>query len=102
MARDPGLQPERTRLAWTRTVLASFAVTLVLARLDALQGWQGRGIPALLALAATVASWLGAWYRARHASAPACPRAPGPLLASIALATTATALAAILLTLPPG
>jgi hypothetical protein len=35
---DPETQPERTRLAWRRTVLASAAVTLLLARLAATHG----------------------------------------------------------------
>jgi len=100
--RDPGLQAERTSLAWTRTVMASFALALLLARLDALRGWSARGLPAGLALAATVACWLGGRYRARAASAPGLPRMPRLLLGTIALATTATALAAAVFALPPG
>jgi Domain of unknown function (DUF202) len=102
VARDPGLQPERTSLAWTRTVMASFALAALLARLDAVHGWRGRGLPAGLALAAGAASWLGGRYRARHASPPSCAPAPRWLLGSIALATAATAAAAIALALPPG
>jgi uncharacterized membrane protein YidH (DUF202 family) len=51
--RDPGLQPERTSLAWRRTVLAMGAVAILAAR------FALTGRPAGLALAAVaLAGWL--------------------------------------------
>ncbi|MGW3241343.1 DUF202 domain-containing protein [Streptomyces sp. NPDC001070] len=53
--RDPGLQPERTRLAWRRTTLA-FAVAALLAGREAvLHGVSPAG---LLGLALCAAVWL--------------------------------------------
>lgn len=50
LERDPGLQPERTHLAWTRTAMAVLLNALV-----ALRGaWTG-GAAALLATGATLA-----------------------------------------------
>ncbi|MFI6939783.1 DUF202 domain-containing protein [Streptomyces sp. NPDC050418] len=54
-ARDPGLQPERTRLAWRRTTL-SCTVAAVLAGKQALQG--GPTALGLLAVAASLCVWL--------------------------------------------
>ncbi len=53
--RDPGLQPERTRLAWRRTTL-SCTVAAVLAGKQALQG--GPSAVGLLAVAASLLVWL--------------------------------------------
>ncbi|MET9879706.1 DUF202 domain-containing protein [Actinacidiphila glaucinigra] len=59
--RDPGLQPERTRLAWRRTTLA-FAVAALLAGREALlhgvspAGLLGLSLCALAWLAFTVAT----------------------------------------------
>ena len=100
--RDPGLQEERTSLAWTRTVMASLAVAALLARFDAERGWSARGVPAALALATTAASWLGGRYRARAAAGPGHPGLPRALVGALALAATATTVAAVALALPPG
>ncbi|MFF4245064.1 DUF202 domain-containing protein [Streptomyces sp. NPDC001822] len=54
--RDPGLQPERTRLAWRRTTLACTVVGLLAGR----QALHGGARPAgVLAVALSLAAWLG-------------------------------------------
>ncbi|MGY0005531.1 DUF202 domain-containing protein [Micromonospora sp. I033] len=72
MSRDPGLQPERTRLAWRRTLLAVTAVLVLELRL----AFTGRAFDAVLA-ALAVATWLGVlvvdWRRATGVG----PRGPG-------------------------
>ncbi|MER0241797.1 DUF202 domain-containing protein [Streptomyces sp. HSW2009] len=73
-ARDPGLQPERTRMAWRRTTLAC-AVVAVLAGRQALVG--GDRPVAVLALAAIGLLWLAllavAHRRIRLLAAPRPP-----------------------------
>ena len=48
MARDPGLQVERTLLAWRRTTLALTIATLVVARLTVSSVGASALVPALL------------------------------------------------------
>ncbi|MFJ5045816.1 DUF202 domain-containing protein [Streptomyces sp. NPDC088719] len=54
--RDPGLQPERTRLAWRRTTLSATVVALLAVR-QALHG--GTTPAALVAVALSALAWLG-------------------------------------------
>ena len=73
--RDPGLQPERTRLAWRRTTLAS-TVAAVLAVKTALHG--GASVPGILACALCCALWLG-FLRIAHRRIRALATPPAPL-----------------------
>ncbi|MFC8592680.1 DUF202 domain-containing protein [Streptomyces atroolivaceus] len=54
--RDPGLQPERTRLAWRRTTLACTVVALLAVRQALHGGSTGAGV---LAVALSLLAWLG-------------------------------------------
>ncbi|MFF8503342.1 DUF202 domain-containing protein [Streptomyces anulatus] len=54
--RDPGLQPERTRLAWRRTTLSATVVALLAVR-QALHG--GATAAALVAVSLSALAWLG-------------------------------------------
>ncbi|MEU5028734.1 DUF202 domain-containing protein [Streptomyces milbemycinicus] len=86
--RDPGLQPERTRLAWRRTTLAC-AVAASLAARQALH--NGTGPVSVLCAALAALAWLGflgvAGRRIRAVSAPR-PPALSPRAAAAAAGCT--------------
>lgn len=97
--RDPGLQPERTRLAWRRTTLAS-TVTAVLAVKAALHG--GASPFGIVACALCCGLWLAflvlAHQRIRALAATASPAPLAPRHAtSVVLCTIATAACALAL-----
>ncbi|WP_019544062.1 DUF202 domain-containing protein [Streptomyces sulphureus] len=73
--RDPGAQPERTRLAWRRTTLA-YAVALALGARTALEG--DLSPTAATALACAALAWL-ALLLAAHRRTRALARAEGPV-----------------------
>ncbi|WP_307791329.1 DUF202 domain-containing protein [Streptomyces actuosus] len=99
--RDPGLQPERTRLAWRRTTLASTVVAVLAAR-NALQ--NGPSAIGLTVCAVSALLWLGfllvAHHRISTLAATGRPTALAPRHATAAvLYTVALALCATLLVL---
>ncbi|MFJ3673102.1 DUF202 domain-containing protein [Streptomyces sp. NPDC090106] len=91
--RDPGLQPERTRLAWRRTTLSG-TVAAVLAAKTALHG--GPSPLGVVACALCAVLWLGflllAHRRIRALTAsPAPPRLTARHASAAALCTVALA-----------
>ncbi|WP_414719609.1 DUF202 domain-containing protein [Streptomyces sp.] len=97
--RDPGLQPERTRLAWRRTTL-SVTVAAVLAMRTSLH--EGPATAGIVSCALCFALWLGflllAHRRIRALATTARPAALSPrhatavTLCTVALAVCAAAL----------
>ncbi|MER7222223.1 DUF202 domain-containing protein [Streptomyces rubradiris] len=83
--RDPGLQPERTRLAWRRTTLSA-AVATVLALKAALHG--GPTAAGVLTSAVCCALWLGLLGVA-HSRVRALTTAPRPPVLAPRQATAA-------------
>jgi hypothetical protein len=87
--RDPGLQPERTRLAWRRTTLSG-TVSAVLAVKSALHG--GPSAAGIVACALACVLWLGflslAHRRIRALSTAGSPTAITPRHATMAVLST--------------
>ncbi|MEU6525926.1 DUF202 domain-containing protein [Streptomyces sp. NPDC046924] len=78
-SRDPGLQPERTRLAWRRTTLACTVASVLAVRMTLQGGVSAAGV---ILCALCCACWLGfllVAHRRIHAlAATAAPAAPSP------------------------
>ncbi|MEU9622238.1 MULTISPECIES: DUF202 domain-containing protein [unclassified Streptomyces] len=88
--RDPGLQPERTRLAWRRTTL-SCTVAALLAVKQALHG--GAGPAALVAVSLSALAWLGFLLVAHRRVLGMETARPQPLSARGALTAAACTIA---------
>ncbi|MEV6717954.1 DUF202 domain-containing protein [Lentzea sp. NPDC051208] len=93
MNRDPGLQPERTHLAWSRTALASAACSLLLMNVAARHGWGSATLPAVCTAVWSVALVLFG-RRRRLIARP-------QVLFAVALLATAACLSALPLVLGP-
>ncbi|PCG84810.1 hypothetical protein CIB93_17565 [Streptomyces sp. WZ.A104] len=82
--RDPGLQPERTRLAWRRTTLSATVVALLAVR----QASHSGATPAaLVAVALSALAWLGLLVVAHRRVVHMGVARPEPLASSGALLT---------------
>lgn len=92
-ARDPGLQPERTRLAWRRTTLACTVAAVLAARQGLHEGLSGAGLPAAGLSLLVWLAFLGVAHRRIRELGPARPRPLG-LGAAAAAAACTVALAA--------
>ncbi|MFE6227412.1 MULTISPECIES: DUF202 domain-containing protein [unclassified Streptomyces] len=97
-ARDPGLQPERTRLAWRRTTLSWTVVAVLGVKLALLDGATALGVTGLALAALLWVGFLAVAHRRIRSLDTARPRvlsARGALLAAgctVALAVCGAAL----------
>ncbi|WP_166872268.1 DUF202 domain-containing protein [Salinibacterium sp. ZJ450] len=64
---DPGLQPERTLLAWQRTVLSLAVAGVLAARFAAPQIGLPAAVLGLISAALSIAAYVGVRYRYRRA-----------------------------------
>ncbi|MFE9609212.1 DUF202 domain-containing protein [Streptomyces sp. NPDC006012] len=99
--RDPGLQPERTRLAWVRTTL-SYTVATVLAARTALRG--GASPAGIAVCVLCFGFWLGfVWVAHRRVQVLATADRPAALTsrhaAAAVLCAAATAACAVAIVL---
>ncbi|MFF9686786.1 DUF202 domain-containing protein [Streptomyces sp. NPDC014623] len=88
--RDPGLQPERTRLAWRRTTLACTVVALLAVRQALYGGVTAAGV---LAVALSLLAWLGLLAVAHRRVAVMEAARPAPLPPRHALTAAACTVA---------
>jgi Domain of unknown function (DUF202) len=93
--RDRGLQPERTRLAWRRTVLAQAVVALLLVRLALTAGPTGAVV-----VAAAFAGWSAVVAAIRVRTGRSAWWDPGPaVIPLVALLTVGYAVLGVVLVL---
>lgn len=92
MARDPGLQPERTSLAWRRTAFTMLVVSLLLIR-DAAQlhsAWLGATVAILIGASSLLAAIGSLRIRSLHT----CGTSGAPHAAVATLTATAVCVVA--------
>ena len=65
VARDPGLQPERTVLAWERTAFSAVVVAALMLRHAAESGWGAATVPAMFASGTAVVAIVSGRARRR-------------------------------------
>lgn len=93
---DPGLQPERTLLAWRRTCLALAAAMAVVIKLLAFESDTATVLLAVIGLAVPAVAWLLAAGRYRRSHRRLTRADRDPELPAGGSATAAAALAAVL------
>ncbi|MCZ7413462.1 DUF202 domain-containing protein [Streptomyces sp. WMMC897] len=87
-ARDPGVQPERTRLAWRRTTLAAGVVGLLLVRQALIRDAGIAGYGGLAVALLTVLLLAGLAHRRLNGLGAARPAPLGPPAAGAVAACT--------------
>lgn len=93
---DPGLQAERTRLAWSRTSLSFAAVGALLLHNGLTTGDRLHGLPGLIALCCAAATYLLGVSR-YHATTRKVPREqPMTSVGSVRTLTALTGLTVVL------
>ncbi|MFJ2059161.1 DUF202 domain-containing protein [Streptomyces sp. NPDC087908] len=73
-ARDPGLQPERTRLAWRRTTLSCTVVAVLAVKLAVSDETSAAGLTGLALSALVWIGFLAVAHRRIRSLSPARPR----------------------------
>ncbi len=92
---DAGLQPERTLLAWRRTLLSLLAASTLFLRWIPQHGGFAIGLMAV-AMLAVLGIWLGQWQRYRvSAQGIADNRTPAPVKQIATLGLTCVLLGAL-------
>ncbi len=90
VGRDPGLQPERTRLAWRRTTLSCTVVALLAGRQALRTGATGA---AVVAVSLSVLAWLGFLWVAHRRVREMVTAQPQPMAPRGALTAAACTIA---------
>jgi uncharacterized membrane protein YidH (DUF202 family) len=73
---DPGLQPQRTTLAWNRTALAVLVNALLMLRLGEQSNQRATTLLGIILLVAAAAVTASGWWRRKVLQRDATPQAP--------------------------